>query len=145
MKISLQQIKNDEWETLADLEKQSASPLFHPLEGEKSFRNYLKKSKVFYVLGDNKKIGTISYESKDKYYEVDGMTILPKYRNKGFAQKAFSLMLKKPKIKKDWLLVTHPENTASLLIYLKAGFKIKEWKDNYFGDHSPRLLLIKHW
>ena len=95
------------------------------------------------MLDDNKKIGTISYKPTNECYEVDGLTILPEYRNQGFGKKAFLLLLKEPKIKKKWILVTHPQNTASLLIYLKAGFKITEWKDNYFGDHSPRLLLIK--
>lgn len=143
MNICLQQIDMEEWEILADLEKKSASELFHPLGNENEFRDYLRKSKVFYILLDNKKVGTISYEPKDDYYEIDGMTVLPAYRRKGIASLAFQKLIEEPKVSKEWRLVTHPQNTASLLIYLKAGFVIKGWKDNYFGDGQPRLLLVK--
>ena len=72
------------------------------------------------------------------------MTIVPQHRQKGIARIAFEKVLNDPKEKKEWRLVTHPKNTASLLIYLKAGFKIDKWIDNYFGDGQPRLLLIKN-
>jgi ribosomal protein S18 acetylase RimI-like enzyme len=45
--------------------------------------------------------------------------------------------------KKPFELVTHPENTSAIITYLKSGFKIKAWKDNYFGDGQPRILLVK--
>ncbi len=31
-------------------------------------------------------------------------------------------------------IVTHPKNTPALKLYLKYGFKIESWKDNYYGD-----------
>ncbi len=42
---------------------------------------------------------------------------------------------------KNFALLVHPENTPALLIYLRLGFLISEWKENYFGNGQPRILM----
>jgi len=38
-------------------------------------------------------------------------------------------------------LITHPLNTPAILLYLKNGFQITGWKDNYYGDSEPRIIF----
>ena len=39
------------------------------------------------------------------------------------------------------ITVTHPQNTGAIILYLEHGFKIVGWKDDYYGDGQPRLML----
>jgi ribosomal protein S18 acetylase RimI-like enzyme len=38
-------------------------------------------------------------------------------------------------------LVVHPKNVGALLLYLKCGFEMYGWDENYYGDGQPRLLV----
>ena len=103
--------------------------------------NYLKNSIVYLVYDIDKIIGFFAYEVKNKTEaEVKTMALLPEYQSKGIGQtmmKRVLLLLKKYKLK----LATHPKNTQAIIFYLKSGFEIYGWKENYFGDGEPRLLL----
>ncbi|MEI8090701.1 MAG: GNAT family N-acetyltransferase [bacterium] len=61
----------------------------------------------------------------EKQNKIDGLIILPKYRNQGIGTYAMKVFLKKLKNEKIIRLVTHPENTPAILLYLKLGFLIK--------------------
>lgn len=52
---------------------------------------------------------------------------------------ALKKMTKYPRIE----LVVHPHNNPAISLYLSLGFKIESWRDNYFGDGEPRLVLVK--
>ena len=121
MNIKLQQVDQAEWKTLEDLEKQSANELFHPLFGKEEFKKYIGKSKVFFVILNNEKIGTISYIDHGDYYEIDGMTVVPQHRRKGIAKIAFKKILNDPKEKKEWRLVTHPKKYRIITYLFKSG------------------------
>jgi len=132
-------------ETLLRIEEEMARyPLYHTFtKGE--FRKYLSESKstTFLLYLDNKIAGYCSFKRKNKdLAEIEGMAILEKFRHKGLGTYAMTIMLEKLKDCKEIMLVTHPENNNSLRLYLKFGFVIKEWKDNYFGK-EPRLALWK--
>ncbi len=101
---------------------------------------YLKNSEVFIAYEKNKPIGFIAYESNANMAEIKSVAVIPKYQGKGFGKKMVKSILEMidtPRI----VLVTHPKNSAAVAVYLKCGFNIVGWKDNYYGDGEPRLLL----
>ncbi len=141
--VQFKQATTDDWKLAEELEKGSASPLFAPCQGEEGYKRYLRESKEFFILMSEKPIGTISYKPEsDKNVIINGLTVLPQYRGKGIATNAMKKLLADLDGKRITLLV-HPENTAALLIYLRLGFVITEWKSNHFGDGQPRLYLEK--
>lgn len=103
--------------------------------------SYLKGCEVYFVYEDDKTIGSFSYkEAKDGQVEVMQVAVLPQYQRLGYGKKIVQYLLNLVRGKKVWL-VTHPKNTPAIITYLKAGFAISEWKDNYYGDGQPRLLF----
>lgn len=143
-KITLKKCNKEDWKIVKRMEKSAKSKLFHPIEREEEIKEYIAKSKVYIILQKNNPIGTVSYKIKrDGHIMFNGLTVLPKYRNKGIGLAAVKKILRKTGGRKAEL-VTHPENTPALIIYLKLGFKLKGWKDNYFGDGEPRVILWKN-
>ena len=143
--LLLQQAIKSDWTILATLEKKAASEVFHALTDEQEIKDYIKDSEVFFIILDGKKIGTISYEKKDNdYVHFNGLTVIHKYRRKGIASWAIRNILNNIKNKKTINLVVHPKNTPAILVYLKAGFEIEDWKNDFFGDGEPRLSLVKN-
>ncbi|MFA6918086.1 MAG: GNAT family N-acetyltransferase [Candidatus Gracilibacteria bacterium] len=142
-KIKFKQAIVNDWKLVEKLEKGAESPFFCPCDGEAGYKKYIKESKVFFIISGKKTIGTVSYKiEKNKTVLVNGLTILPSYRGKGFATAVMEKLLKTLG-KRDFSLLVHPENIPALLIYLRLGFAISEWKDNYFGNGQPRLYLKK--
>lgn len=143
--LKLRQVHNEDWKTLAMLEKKASSDVFHALSDEKEIKEYIEDSEVFFIVLDDEKIGTISYENKENNIHFNGLTVLNEHRRKGIASWAIKAILEKMSDNKKTInLVVHPQNTPAILVYLKAGFKIDGWKDNYFGDGEPRLSLVKN-
>lgn len=143
-KITLNPTTINDWKTIQNLEKQAEGKHYPAYTQEKDIKKYLSSSQVFLINHNDKPIGSISYEIKnDKTIYFDGFTILPEYRNQGFATQALTQIIQQLKNKTHFTLAVHPENTPALLIYLKANFKIKQWKNDYFGDGEPRLILEK--
>lgn len=144
MRLSYKKVGEDDWETTSKIEQAvSDGKTFKAFTSEKEARKYLCKSNVYLIMLDSKPIGTVSYEPKspDHAY-IDSMTILPEYQGKGYASKALEWLLEQLKGAKTVDLVTHPRNAKAISIYLKHGFVINSWKDNYFGDGEPRIELV---
>lgn len=142
-KIKFKQVSIEDWKLVEEIEKGAASIFFCPCENEKGYKKYIKESEVFFIMQDGKAIGTISYKAeKDGTILINGLTVLPDYRGKGVATNAMKKLLTDLG-DQNYTLLVHPENTAALLIYLRLGFVITEWKDNYFGNGQPRLYLKK--
>lgn len=147
MKLSYKKATEKDWELVRDLEKKAASVsprFFLAYESEKEMKNYLQEDNVFFIIKDNQPIGTVAYKFKgSNIAHVGGLAILPDYSGKGYGTKALQWLLDQIKKVERVELVVHPRNSAAVCIYLKLGFRIEDWKDNYFGDGEPRLELAK--
>ncbi len=141
--LTFQKISLNDWERLRELERVAASKFFAPCQDEEGYKRYIRESEVFFVVRDDKTIGTISYKNQqDGAVLINGLTIVPEYRQQGIARQAMEQLLERIGDKECFLLV-HPANTPALLIYLRLGFVIREWKENYFGNGEPRLFLSR--
>ncbi|MDD5182333.1 MAG: GNAT family N-acetyltransferase [Candidatus Nanoarchaeia archaeon] len=145
MKISLKRAAEKDWENVSFFEKSvSESKYYSAVTKENEVKEYIKKSHVFLILKDNKPVGTISYEMKDKNHAyLDGLTVHPDYQKQGIAKKSIEILMSELKGIRLITLVVHPKNTPAIVLYLKHGFYINGWKDNYFGDGEPRIEMSK--
>ncbi len=113
---------------------------------EKGWEEVFNKNNavVYLILRDGKIVGDASYEIKpDGVAYISGLAIDPQFQKQGIGREATRLLLEELKNMKRIELVTHPENSGALKIYLSFGFVIKEQKENYFGDGEPRIELVK--
>ena len=131
---------------MIEFEKASSSKFFHAFTDSHGMVKYLEDSIVYFILMDNTKVGAIGYEKINKELaQIQGLNILPKYRNRNIGTNAVKELEKKiiQNGFKEANLMVHPENTIAIITYMKCGFSIKSWKENYFGDGEPRLEMWK--
>lgn len=93
------------------------------------------------VYDSGKPVGYITYRKKDQELEIMGLAVLPDYQNKGVVGTLLINQLFIDADKMPIVMVTHPHNCQAIRFYLKFGFKIIGWKDNYYGNNQPRLIL----
>lgn len=87
-------------------------------------------------------VGLAAFKKHLGRVEIKQVLILPAYQRKGYGAQLFRHMLAAIGPERVWL-VTHPKNTPAILLYLKEGFRISGWNENYYGDGQPRLILEK--
>ncbi len=102
--------------------------------------SYLTGSEIYLAYEGDEMIGSFSFIEKNGEVEIKQLLVLPQYQGKGYGRELVKESLNLVKGKRVWL-VTHPKNTPAIITYLKAGFIINEWKENYYGDGQPRLLF----
>jgi RimJ/RimL family protein N-acetyltransferase len=140
--ITLKKATKNDWQIILDFEKAANSQTFHAMTTKKEIHDFLENNKVFFIGSENKTVGLIGYEPKQDTNYISELIIGAEYQNKGFATQAIKELVKTLG-DKPCELHTHPENISAIIVYLKSGFKIKGWLDNYYGDGEPRILLIK--
>jgi len=105
-------------------------------------RKEIEKNVVYLIKMGDKVAGSAMYEMKGKNCAyLSGLVIAPRFRGKGIARKAIAYRLNKLKNVKRIEVVTHPHNSPIIKLYLSFGFIIESWKNNYYGDGEPRLML----
>lgn len=136
----------------ADLEKDAETlfemdvkcfnrPFDLPARSVQNVKNYLNNATIYFCYMNDLIVGSFSYKKKeDDTFDFLQMIVLPEYQKRGIGKFMIRKMLAKMK-GKDVYGVTHPKNNPAIILYLKSGFQIYDFKDNYFGDGQPRLLL----
>lgn len=141
--IHLKSAKKGDLKIIEKIENRLKSKTFKPFGEEGDVKQYFQKNNIFLILKGNKPIGTVSYKIKSgKNIKIDGLAVLPNYQRKGIGSNVAKKIIKIIGKKKIYL-VAHPNNKPVLIIYLKLGFIIKDFRKNYFGDGEPRLVLWK--
>ncbi|MCA9353514.1 GNAT family N-acetyltransferase [Candidatus Nomurabacteria bacterium] len=104
----------------------------------------IEKSNVFFIYRGDTLVGSCEYIIKDENTAVlGGLIVLAEFRGSGIARAAALFRIDKVKNYKNVYLVTHPHNSKVIILYLSLGFKITEWKNNYWGDGQPRILISR--
>jgi len=143
--INLRKATTEDIESLVLIEKSvSGLKTYSAMVTKEEWEEELAKSKVYIIEKDDVAIGNISYEIKDdKHAHLSGFVIIPDFQGQGIGREVLVKILEELKDKERIDLVTHPHNTKAVLLYLSFGFIIESWKDNYFGDGEPRIVLSK--
>jgi ribosomal protein S18 acetylase RimI-like enzyme len=105
--------------------------------------DYLKDSDISIAYDGEKPVGFIACKPDGDGYEIQAAVVIPEYQRKGIGKLLMQTVLKKT-AGKPLRLVTHPKNTGAIIFYLKNGFEIDGWGDNYYGDGQPRLKLVRN-
>ncbi len=107
-------------------------------------RNELQNNVTYLIEKDGVVVGSISYEIKSEGHAyLSDLVIDPAYKRRGFGREAMVRVLKELEPNKRIDLVTHPENSAALELYLSLGFQVESREEDYYGDGQPRLVLVK--
>ena len=143
--INLQRATADDVDIFVLLEKsvvgvKTYSGIVEKDEAEKE----IEENIVYIIKLDDLAVGNIEYkmEDKDTAY-LGGLVVLPDFQGQGIAREAIKQILEKIGDVKKIYLVTHPHNSPAIKLYLSFGFVIDGWKDNYFGDGEPRIVMSK--
>jgi ribosomal protein S18 acetylase RimI-like enzyme len=102
--------------------------------------DYLRGCDVYLLHDERVPVGFFAYKKDDAGIEVLNIAVIPERQGKGLGKMMMSKLLELT-TGTTLHLVTHPKNTGAIIFYLHSGFEIYGWKDNYFGDSEPRLLL----
>ncbi|MBI2048227.1 MAG: GNAT family N-acetyltransferase [Parcubacteria group bacterium] len=114
------------------------------IESRKEASEEIRSQVAYLIKKSGKVVGTVQYirKGKDRAH-ISGLAIQPKFHRQGIGRMAIELILKELKGIKKISLVTHPKNTPAITLYLSLGFVIEGWKDNYYGDGEPRILMAR--
>lgn len=89
-------------------------------------------------------IGHYNNEKQEAWFLSLG--VLPGYRGRQIGEGLISDMVEEVRAMgaSSIYLTVHPENEPGINIYEKLGFKIRQAAENYYLDHSPRLVMVKN-
>ena len=120
------------------------SKMYSRFSDEQEAIEEIKNNEVYFIVKDGKNIGSLEYQIQGPGHAyLSGLVVLPEFQGQGIAREAVKFRLDKLKDIKRINLVTHPHNSKVITLYLSLGFHIESWKDNYFGDGEPRIVLAR--
>ena len=125
-------------------EQSTERKLWGPIDGpEKALREIAENTLLLLRSGDET-VGCVAYRIRpDRSVYISNVIVAPSVRGRGYARSALSHVLEMTRGAPRIDLVTHPENEPALRLYQSLGFVVESYKDNYFGDGEPRLVLAR--
>jgi ribosomal protein S18 acetylase RimI-like enzyme len=132
---------------LASLDKLAFNRPFDNAFTEKEFSELIhnKKVSLFLVMKETLPIGFYIFEeTAENEGEIVGIALSPTHQKQRIGTEILLKLLKEFSNKKRIKVVTHPQNTIALLLYLKHGFIISEYNETYYGPYQPRVVLYKN-
>ncbi len=142
--ITFQKATIEDVDTFLELEKKvSHVKMYSAILDKEEARKEIEHNEVYFIKKGDTIVGSTEYTIKSpEHAYMGGLVIEPAYQGQGIARKAIEFRLNKLKNMKRIDLVTHPHNGKIIKMYLSYGFVIEAWKDNYYGDGEPRLVLV---
>ena len=143
MKIDLILATEKDWQGVAEFEKEAECRIFHAYTTEEDVTKMIQNDEVFFAVLDGEKIGVMAYHKNPDSNHITDLIVAKKLQGQGLGLLILKTLMEKVGENNQFDLVTHPENSAAIITYLKAGFLIKDLKENFFGDGEPRIVLVK--
>ena len=142
--ITLHNITNADIESYIDLEKRVGGKTYFPWTSEKDISEFMVVGEVCLIKNGDTILGHVSYKIHEgDVLWIDGLVIDPQYQGLGLGRIAVEKIFNKVGSISRAELTVHPENFAAIKTYESLGFKMKERKDDWYGDGQPRLLLVR--
>lgn len=142
--ITLRKAMPEDIETLISADGSAQHYTYNALTDIKGWVEEMKKCIVYVVQKGDHAVGMISVEMKSHHHAyISGLLVIPEYQGQGIGGHVMTRMMKELEDIPRVDLVTHPHNTRAIRLYLSLGFRIESWKDDYFGDGEPRLVLAR--
>lgn len=145
-KITLQKATYKDIDIFISLERNAAHPkMYRGIADSKTMLDKLKNNIVYLIKKDEIIVGIIRYRIVNKnHIHISGVVVHSDFQGQGIARSALAILLEDLKSFKRTDLVTHPQNSKAIRLYLSFGFIIESWKDNFYGDGEPRITLVLH-
>ncbi len=145
MNLHSKSLTDNDWKTLVDLEKIAGkSYYYHAITDIDELKKYFYNSKIYFASDKGKIVGYVAYEIiSQSEAQITGLIVVPEKQGKGIGKQLIVKILQDLNSINKISVITHPENSAALCVYLKLGFKIKGWKENYYGKGQSRIKLEK--
>jgi ribosomal protein S18 acetylase RimI-like enzyme len=126
---------------LLDLEKRILVEKYHnPFQNTGQVIEFYKESEIYFSYLGNTPVGFMACQRTGEVSELLGLGVLPKYQRQGIGKKMLFFFMEREK-KRDLTLVVHPYNAKALIMYLNTGWRITGYRENYYGDGQPRVVL----
>jgi ribosomal protein S18 acetylase RimI-like enzyme len=143
--IKLRRATANDVDTFLALEKSVIGPKTYSgiLEKDEAEKE-MAENIVYLIEADNLVVGSIQYViERDGVVYLSGIVIDPNYQGQGIAKQATEILIKEIGDVKKIHLATHPHNIPAIKLFLSFGFIIDGWKDDYFSDGEPRIVMVK--
>ncbi|PJE62935.1 hypothetical protein COU88_02255 [Candidatus Roizmanbacteria bacterium CG10_big_fil_rev_8_21_14_0_10_39_6] len=132
-----------DWPIILELEKGMVGNLiYRPIIDIEELKSYFSKSTIYKVISGKSLIGYCAYELTDNTAEITALLVLNQFQKKGVGECMLKKIMEELDAIQNIKVITSPENVVALRLYLKYGFIVKEWKENYWQG-QPRLVLYK--
>lgn len=140
---------------ILELESHSAPrlPVYYPYDLDALEHHIFgnKDHKVYGAFDGDKLVGWAAYRNSEKedgsekgVYEMCSLVVDKKYRRQGIGLKLFKVrlneLLKKKKLTRIYA-TNYPRNLPIILLYLKNGFVIYDYKKDVYGPGGDRIYL----
>lgn len=145
-KISFKRATIDDVAEYLRLEKTVIGPkTYSGISDKQEAIEEIEGNVVYFIQKAGSNVGTIQYFVKEaNHAHISGIVVDSKFQGQGMARRALEWLLANDLAGfKRIDLAVHPENAKAIMLYLSLGFVIMSWKDNYFGDGEPRIVLVK--
>lgn len=141
--IIFQKATADDVDVFLELENKVAHvKMYSAILDKEEAEKEIEDNEVYFIKKGDTVVGWTEYKIKSPGHAyLGGLVIDPAYQNQGIARRAIEFLLNKLKDIKRIDLVTHPHNSKIIRMCLSCGFVIEAWKDNYYDDGEPRLVL----
>lgn len=141
----IRSVLKNEIETVSQIEKDFFQPLNYPLFGLRQYFDFMSE---FFLVDENDVSEIAGYalgglNLKGQTVWILSLATKNKFRNAGIGFHLRENLIERFTSSgiKSIRLTVHPDNRSALNLYQKIGFIQLETIDNYYGDHSPRLIL----
>jgi ribosomal protein S18 acetylase RimI-like enzyme len=145
MNIAYRKASELDYATLARLDKAAFCRDFDfALQNEAEVKKFIGDYDNWIVTCDETEVGYYSVNIESTTHaEIIGVVVIPEYQKKGIGSTILKRILDNVEGISLIKIVTHPKNIAAIKLYSNFGFEIVEYKENYYGDGQPRLVLNK--
>lgn len=143
--ISLKPATLEDVDTLLELSRKvSDSQVYSTGITREDEINELQKTITYLIEKDGVVVGRVAYVIRSEGHAyLSDLVVDPQYQGQGLGREALVRVLKELEQNERIDVVTHPENSRALKLYLSLGFQVESRREDYYGDGQPRLVLVK--